>query len=196
MPQVPSKLTPWQRLKKDWCDCTRCELHERRHRVVLAKGKIPCDVLMVGEAPGPSEDVHGEPFVGPAGHLLDTILREAGAESFRLAFTNLVACIPMAEEGDKFAQPPKESIQECAPRLRSFAEMCRPKLVVMVGALAAKWFTKIVPVDQNGHTSTSRHTCEIIHPAAILRMDISQQGLAQQRAITTIEDALYVAFNT
>lgn len=60
-----------------WKDCEGCSLRDRRTRVVLYRGKIPCDVLFIGEAPGESEDVVGVPFVGPAGKLLDAMIQEA-----------------------------------------------------------------------------------------------------------------------
>lgn len=60
-----------------WRDCEGCSLSSRRSRVVLYRGKIPCDVLLVGEAPGDSEDVVGVPFVGPAGRLLDAMIAES-----------------------------------------------------------------------------------------------------------------------
>lgn len=60
-----------------WKDCGGCSLCDRRTRVVLYRGKVPCDVLFVGEAPGESEDVVGVPFVGPAGKLLDSMIQDA-----------------------------------------------------------------------------------------------------------------------
>lgn len=78
-----------------WKHCTLCPLHKVRRQVVLARGKLPADVLMVGEAPGLSEDVLGAPFTGPAGQLLDRIITATELENYRIAFTNLVGCIPM-----------------------------------------------------------------------------------------------------
>jgi DNA polymerase len=135
-------------------------------------------VLFIGEAPGASEDVLGQPFVGPAGHLLDYILAQAGVTRLHYALTNLVACIPL-EGGSKAAQPSKECILACRPRLQEFYRLCQPKLVVYVGDWAAKH-----PLLEGGYKAI-----RIIHPAAILRMNVAQQGLAIQRTIISLGDA-------
>jgi uracil-DNA glycosylase len=97
-------VTPFQLHVNRWGDCQQCELHRVRHKVVLARGRVPCDVLFIGEAPGASEDVLGLPFVGPAGHMLDYIIersigehnelrKEKGLPGLRVAMTNLVCCM-------------------------------------------------------------------------------------------------------
>lgn len=169
----------WKEHKARWIDCTLCELSERRKSVVLARGKIPCDILFVGEAPGASEDVLRKPFCGPAGKLLDSIIAKAVPPGFKVAFTNLVACIPLDEDGAKTKDPPKKCIAACQPRLVEFMAMVKPSLIVHVGALAAKMTPDIdVP------------TVALTHPAAILRMDISQRGLAFQRNVVALSDAV------
>lgn len=70
-------MTRYQLHVQNWKDCDRCFLSKRRSRVCHLRGKVPCDVLFVGEAPGKSEDVLGKPFVGPAGQLLDRIVADA-----------------------------------------------------------------------------------------------------------------------
>lgn len=165
-----------------WKACEGCDACQKRKRVVLIRGTVPAGVLFVGEAPGPSEDVLGRPFVGPAGHLLDKIVEEAlEGRELAVAYTNLVACIPLDEAGKKFTEPPKTQIDACEGRLRECIELCQPKLIVMVGKLAEKY----IPALQ-------RHvkTVAIVHPAAILRADISQRGLAIKRTIITLRDAI------
>lgn len=168
--------------KAKWIDCEECPLCEKRKNVVLARGVIPCDVLFVGEAPGPNEDVLGKPFVGPAGFLLDSqiesALEEAGLspQKVRIAFTNLIACIPKSEETNvKFTEPPRKSITACAPRLAEFIEIADPLIIVRVGKYASKWVSH-------------DYTADIVHPAAILRADKWQQGLANQKSIVTLRD--------
>lgn len=174
---MPSK---YQLHKAKWEDCQRCSLCRTRGRVVFARGVIPAQVVFIGEAPGASEDVLGKPFVGPAGHLLDLIINGASTENtFSYCLTNLVCCIPKDEEESKLGEPPEEAIKACSKRLTEFVRLCKPSLIVRVGKLSSKW----VPVI----------TCEqvdIIHPAAILRMDVSQQGLAMQRCIVALRDAV------
>lgn len=166
-----------------WIDCEACELHERRGKVVIARGTVPCDVLFVGEAPGKSENVIGRPFVGPAGKLLDTIIDESFKRfDLTYALTNLVCCIPLDENGSKAKEPEKEYILACSDRLAEFVAIAKPKLVVTVGGLSTKWVPKVI--DHDGQWA------ELVHPAAIIRMNIAQQGLAIQRSIVTLSTAL------
>lgn len=169
--------------------------------MVLYKGKIPCDVLFIGEAPGDSEDVSGIPFSGPAGQLLDAAINSAldvenwrKQSPFRLGFTNLVACVPKEEvpieEGSntttivKSGEPAKESIESCASRLEEMYKIARPKKVVCVGKLSEKYVPKTLDI-------AIEDTIGITHPAAVLRMDYSQKGLAYQRVIVQLEDLFY-----
>lgn len=185
---MKTTLTPYQQHKQRWSNCHECPLCETRRHVVLARGTIPCDVLFIGEAPGESEDVLGKPFVGPAGQLLDRIIESAWESVFlevrpaTFAFTNLVACIPLGEDRRKVSEPTKEWIEACRERLVEFVEICDPKLVVGVGALAKKNIPSTVLND--------RKFVDLIHPAAILRMNVAQQGLAAQRCVVTLTDAL------
>lgn len=199
MPQLP-QLSPWKSHVARWGDCRLCPLCDTRKKIVLARGSLPCDVLFIGEAPGPSEDVIGQPFVGPAGHLLDEIMTRAGFDETDVgvrpvtrAFTNLVACIPKDESsGDKFTEPPLESIKACFPRLVELVRMAKPKLIITVGKLAAKHVygqAQFDPVDWLPENHFIQWE-EIIHPAAILRMDLSQRGLQIQRTIVKLSDAL------
>ena len=174
--------TVYQNHRNRWQSCQACELSSQRSRVVLARGFLPAQILMVGEAPGPSEDVIGRPFVGPAGKLLDRILAEAISAKHTYAITNLVACFPKEAKEAGINEPSEESIKACAPRLQEFIRLCKPKLVVLVGKLARKHIPWECVED--------RLWCEVIHPAAILRMDISQRGLAVQRSIVAIADAI------
>lgn len=70
-------MTPFQLHVLDWKDCTACSYGDKRHRIALFRGDVPCDVLLIGEAPGEAENAKGWPFYGPAGHLLEKIVRAA-----------------------------------------------------------------------------------------------------------------------
>lgn len=162
--------TPWQRHVAAWRDCRRCEYAALRRRVVLARGKLPADVLFIGEGPGRSEDVLGEPFVGPAGQLLDDIIGRAGGLGFRLAWTNLVACIPKGTDGEKVGRPDPKCIKACSPRLVDLIRLADPKLIVYVGDDAARWVDKVVP--NHGRTAVHVH-----HPAWLLRRPPASRGV-------------------
>lgn len=164
----------------NWKSCRACNLCETRKTVVLARGTVPCDMLFVGEAPGASENVLGKPFVGPAGKLLDKIIAEALQERCTFAFTNLVACIPLGDDGEKTKEPSLESIQACSSRLQEFIDLCRPKVIVAVGLLSQEHLV----------ASDELPVVSIYHPAGILRADVSQRGLMIQKCVVTLSDAL------
>lgn len=174
----------WKQHVDRWSNCQQCELCTKRNKIVLCRGDLPCDMLFVGEAPGPSENVSGIPFDGPAGKKLDQIVREARQASGwngRVAFTNLVACIPLDDENKKFAEPDKEHIAACKERLQEIIGIARPRVIVRVGALATKnlasWQTEFPAID-------------IVHPAAILRAQIAKRDFAIRKAIVTLANAM------
>jgi DNA polymerase len=174
-------MSKWTNHRDKWKVCELCPLCETRKNVVLLRGILPAPILLIGEAPGPSEDILGKPFVGPAGHLLDAILEKAIDGQYDYAITNIVACLPKSDNPDKSFEPPtKVSIEACKPRVLETIEMCNPRLIITVGTLAQKH----VPVIKGIRYA------HIIHPAAILRADVSQQGLQEQRAAVIIEDAV------
>lgn len=181
-------LTPFQRHKAKWIDCTRCHLHEKRNKVVLLRGKIPCDVLFVGEAPGQGEDEIGIPFIGPAGHLFDKIIEKALSQQTRYALTNLVGCIPLevSEEGgiEQASEPPQDAIEACRPRLIEIARIVKPSLVVCVGKLAGKHLLK------DGPEFDDVAVIEVLHPAFILRSAEASHHLMMQRCIVAIRNAV------
>jgi len=181
-----AKLSPYKRLVNAWQFCQKCDLHKTRQQVVFARGQIPCDVLMVGEAPGSSEDVVGIPFVGPAGKLLDDIIAtaiQAAGTQPRIAFFNLVGCIPKDEETNrKKGEPTKTEIEACSPRLGRFIEICKPIAIVCAGDLPTRH-----SISQNW----GRYTTNIVgirHPAWILRLDVTQKGLAIQRCVVQLTE--------
>lgn len=197
-------LSPWRAFVERWKNCSDCVLCETRKNIVLARGSVPCDVLFIGEAPGEGEDVIGQPFVGPAGRLLDDIVNRAlrtagkfdeeadclGAPdpwTLLVAFTNLVCCIPRDSDGRKATEPDPNEVLACQPRLAEFIALCRPRLVVCVGALAAKWIGN--QRSRYGIGGDVR-LLDITHPAAILRSNIAQQGLAIQRCVVQIANAV------
>ena len=190
--KVENERVKWKNFRETWKDCQACPLHTTRHRICLAKGSVPADVLFVGEAPGQSENVSGLPFDGPAGALLHEMIEDAwggcglnvgGIEKLRIAFTNIVCCIPLDESGDKVAEPEPAHAKACSPRLIEFIDkVAQPKATIFVGKYAAKWVKKLYPKTQ------SWITAEITHPAAILRADVGQQGLLVQRNTIMIRD--------
>lgn len=188
----PKVVTNYQEHKDAWKGCRECNLCQGRKSVVLARGNIPCDVLFIGEAPGESEDVLGRPFIGPAGKLLDEILERASEglvtgtadgdeHELTFCYTNLVACIPRSD--GKITQPEEHQIRACARRLEEMIKLANPKLIVCVGKLAEKWIKE--GAEDNGIATVS-----ITHPAAILRMHVTERGLAMQNCERDLRDAI------
>lgn len=175
-------MTPFQRHKEEWSDCTQCPLHCTRKRVVHLRGKLPALVLFVGEAPGPSEDVLGRPFCGPAGQLLDDMLSDAGFDEVSHALTNLVGCIPLDDERKKFGEPGEESIKACQDRLKQIVLMAKPVRVVAVGALAAKQLKKRA----REYGIMGLPITDILHPAFILRSPDVGQSLLVRKTVATL----------
>jgi uracil-DNA glycosylase len=103
------------------------------------------------------------------------------------AFTNLAACIPREEDVKrKLAEPPIEAIMACRPRLLELVTMASPHVVVCVGKLAATWVNNFRKDMQLHHGC---QVIEIMHPAAILRANVAQQGLAIKKCVLAIAKA-------
>lgn len=183
-------MTPWQSHLARWKECQECPLCAQRGRIVLARGDVPADVLLVGEAPGQSEDVLGLPFVGPAGKILDQIVERAVPAEFTKAYTNLVACFPAEAKQTENHQPTDDEIRSCQPRLREFVEIVRPRLIVTVGQLSTDWAPKATAMIELRRGDRAPKWCSITHPAAILRMPLAQREMAARRAIAQLSSAI------
>lgn len=193
-PSLP--LVSWGQHVERWRDCTACELHETRKRVVLGRGEVPCEVLFVGEAPGESEDVTGLPFIGLAGKRLDWIVGQGLPQGTITAFTNLVCCVPRdtseSSKGGKAAQPPHETIMACQERLEEViriadGEQKMLRLIVAVGGLSEDYLVNASRWRLQTHRQVDM--IHIVHPAAILRANLAQQDMMERRAIAQLRSA-------
>lgn len=144
--------------------CTKCSLHKTRKTLVQFRGECPCQVIFIGEAPGPSEDCLGEPFVGPSGGILDTILELCQTQhDFTWGITNCVQCIPWGVEIGKVRKPTDNELELCRPRLHEIVRRCNPVLIVAVGQVAQEQLYYLpLRLDKEERLG-------ITHPAAILR---------------------------
>ena len=167
-------MMPWEELDKTCKSCTRCGLCETRHNVVFGVGNVNADVMFVGEGPGEQEDLRGEPFVGPAGKLLDDMLSiidiDRGSNCY---IANIVKCRPPRN------RDPLETEQDaCIGYLRNQVALIQPKIIVCLGRIAAK---KLIDQD---YRITRQHgqwvqkggiwMTAIYHPSALLR-DVSKR---------------------
>jgi len=128
----PARLD-WDALEARVSSCTACALHAGRTRTVFGVGARDADWLIVGEAPGAEEDRQGEPFVGRAGKLLDAMLAALGQSRAQVYIANTVKCRPPQNRN-----PQPEEADCCAPFLDRQIELLAPRIILAVGAVAAR----------------------------------------------------------
>jgi len=191
-------MSAWTEHVERWKDCTNCPLCEQRDYICLARGTVPAPVVFIGEAPGASEDTLGQPFVGPAGCLLDQIIEHALPSTVKYALTNLVCCFPREAKARGENEPELEEITACRPRLVEFVRLCRPRLIVLVGQLARRSVhgAAMFRLDGMGEQpewimdGSYLEFIDIVHPAAILRMPLAQRQMAVQKSIVVLRNAV------
>lgn len=136
----PPDTTDLDRLRSAAAGCTGCPLHEDATQTVFGEGPAGAKVLVVGEQPGDKEDLAGEPFVGPAGKLLDRAFAEAGFDRQSLYVTNAVKHFKFRREGKRriHQKPGRTEVVACRPWLLAELRAVRPDLVLLLGATAAQ----------------------------------------------------------
>jgi uracil-DNA glycosylase family 4 len=108
--------------------CTLCSLHATRTQAVPGTGPSLAEIMIVGEAPGFNEDMQGQPFVGAAGKLLDTLLGQIGLSRQNVFITNVLKCRPPQNR-----DPMPNEAEACMPYLRQQFALVRPKAVLILG---------------------------------------------------------------
>lgn len=131
-----------ERLRAAAAGCRGCPLHADATQTVFSRGPVSARLVLVGEQPGDQEDRRGEPFVGPAGQLLDRALAEAGADPDRTYTTNAVKHFKFRSSGPGrrriHATPDTWEVAACRPWLVAELALLDPDVVVALGATAAK----------------------------------------------------------
>jgi uracil-DNA glycosylase len=127
-------------LREAAAGCRACPLWRGATQTVFGAGPARADVMLVGEQPGDREDREGEPFVGPAGHLLDRALEAAGIDPAATYQTNVVKHFKWKPRGKRriHQTPSKLEIDACRPWLDAELDRVRPEVVGLLGATAAK----------------------------------------------------------
>ena len=121
-------------IREDLGDCTRCVLHKQgRKQIVFGVGNPTTELMFVGEGPGADEDEQGEPFVGRAGQLLNNMIKAMGLQREEVYIANVVKCRPPGNR-----TPEREECETCSPFLMRQIGVIKPKVVVALGAVAAK----------------------------------------------------------
>jgi uracil-DNA glycosylase family 4 len=121
-------------IREDLGDCTRCKLHQQgRKQIVFGVGNPRAELMFVGEGPGADEDAQGEPFVGRAGQLLNNMIKAMGLRREAVYIANIVKCRPPGNR-----QPERDECETCSPFLMRQIATVKPKVIVALGATAAK----------------------------------------------------------
>lgn len=166
-----SVVTPgWTTLRDDVSGCRKCGLCETRTQTVFGVGDTAARWLIVGEAPGAEEDRQGEPFVGRAGQLLNSMLRAIGLARESVFIANVLKCRPPGNR-----DPKPEEVAQCLPYLQRQIELIQPTIMLAVGRIAAQnLLATDVPLARlrgKAHTFGDRSTPLVVtyHPAYLLR---------------------------
>jgi len=169
-PALAATEVQWQALRAEVSVCTRCELSRARTQTVFGVGNTRAELLVIGEAPGAEEDRQGEPFVGRAGQLLNSMLRAMGYPRETVYIANVLKCRP---PGNRDPRP--EESASCRPFLQRQLALLRPRLILAVGRVAAQNLletdTAIARLRGQVHRFGESATPLIVtyHPAYLLR---------------------------
>ncbi len=158
--------------------CRGCPLYRDTTQTVFGEGRRDAPLILVGEQPGDREDVQGHPFVGPAGHVLWRCLEEAGIERSRVYATNAVKHFKHEVRGKRrlHKRPNTAEVEACHPWLRAELAAVRGRVVVALGAVAARSLVgKPVPIAKSRgkpfELDGGRVVLVTYHPSAVLRAD-------------------------
>lgn len=167
-PTTAISTLDWDALQTSVAQCTACELHATRNQTVFGSGNRNADWMIIGEAPGEEEDRQGEPFIGRAGQLLNNMLRATGLSREQVYIANVIKCHP---PGDR--NPHVDEISQCFGYLQRQIELVQPKLILVVGRVAAHALLKVnAPLgDLRGQVHRFADVPLVVtyHPAYLLR---------------------------
>ena len=190
LPDIPT----FENLSAAAKGCEGCELYKPATQTVFGEGNLQAEIMLVGEQPGDREDMAGQPFIGPAGQLLDAALEQIGLRREELYITNAVKHFRFLYK-DSFRQhraPSRYHINACKPWLKAEMALVKPKLVVCLGNSAARAVIQpnFVMGDARGHFFEGEPThMATFHPAAILRSSGAMQAEMQQQFMEDLSSA-------
>lgn len=158
--------------------CQKCDLGKARTHAVPGEGDPRAKVMFIGEAPGFYEDQQARPFVGPAGHLLDELLKLAGLSRKEVFITNVIKCRPPGNR-----DPEAEELAACDGYLRAQIAAIDPLVIVTLGRYSLAKFVPSVRSMKEVHGRAlpwnGRVVCAMYHPAAALHQGSLRQVLEQ-----------------
>jgi DNA polymerase len=155
--------------------CTSCPLYERATQTVFGDGSVDARLVLVGEQPGDKEDLAGEPFVGPAGRVLDEALDAAGVARDEVYVTNAVKHFKWQEKGKRriHQKPNRSEVVACRQWLDAELELVEPDVLVTLGATAGQALLgsafRIKDAEGAVLSFADRPLVATLHPSAVLR---------------------------
>ena len=165
---APSGRRTLPQIRAELGECTRCKLHSTRRSIVFGVGAEDAPLMFVGEAPGEQEDKRGEPFVGPAGELLDKMIEAMGWSRKSVYIANTIKCRP---PGNRNPQP--DELGQCTPFLNAQIGSIAPRIIVALGRPAANHLLGTdAPISALRGRFHDRHGVKVMptfHPAYLLR---------------------------
>ncbi|HEY3579316.1 MAG TPA: UdgX family uracil-DNA binding protein [Pyrinomonadaceae bacterium] len=163
-------------LKNAAADCQACDLWLKGTQTVFGEGSRRARVMFIGEQPGNEEDLTGQPFVGPAGRLLDSALEEAGIDRKQTYVTNVVKHFKWEPRGKRriHKKPNSTEIAACRPWLEAELAVVKPDVIVALGATAAQALLgpQFRVTKQRGEfieSTLAPYVMATVHPSSILR---------------------------
>lgn len=182
-----SSFERYRETKRRAHGCRNCPLWQNATQTVFGAGPVDTPIMLVGEQPGDREDRAGLPFVGPAGGMVNRVLDELGISRERIYTTNAVKHFKFTASGKRrlHKTPAQREIEACRPWLIEEIEIVNPRLIVALGATAARaLLNRAIPIHANRgrqFTTESGHRVLLtIHPASLLRMPAEDRATAYQ----------------
>jgi DNA polymerase len=184
-PALEVASRPFEEVVARAAGCTACPLYRDATQTVFGDGPVPADLMLVGEQPGDREDVDGQPFVGPAGRVLDDALERAGLDRETVYLTNVVKHFKWTPRGKRriHQRPSREEVEACHPWFEIELARVEPRLILLLGATAAqavlgpsfrvtKHRGEVVPSDLADFVMAT------VHPSSVLRAPDDQRRQA------------------
>lgn len=163
-----SKSARYEKLVNNWKHCTRCAIGKLASNHVFGKGPLDSPLLFLGEAPGKTEDETGVPFNGPAGDMLNEVLRACGIPPDAVFITNPVCCRPVQVPTNLNRVPTPSELQNCLPRLLETFRIVAPVSVVLLGKTAEYHWVTTLREDEMILATVKSHLF-LYHPSYLLR---------------------------
>lgn len=174
--------------------CRACPLYLLGTQTIFGEGPVDARLLLIGEQPGDKEDLAGHPFVGPAGHLLDRALAEAGIDRAEVYVTNAVKHFKWKPAGKRrlHQKPNSREILACQPWLEQELALVQPELLVVLGATAAqalmgRAFRVTVSRGRILKGPGGRPLLATVHPSSVLRAPPEQREAEYQAFVADLK---------